>query len=157
MIKSVNMSKILRLVQYLIQTKLSVLPVSIIINLILSLQAGFLSFSRDEITNPNSQEKEHGSSCQPRVLEKEQAALARPGTLCGKDSSQKGENGWKKGNPQWGNHTNKGRREGRNCLLNRSLRKPSVHSVTIYTIYAKGQIRLLMCREENDPLGREMT
>lgn len=48
-------------------------------------------------------------------------------------------------------------RERRNFLPNWSLRNPSVHSITISTIYAKDQTWLLMWRDESDPLGREMT
>lgn len=72
-----------------------ILPINIIVNPILSLQTGFLSFGRDWISNPNSQESEHGLSCQPNVLEKKQAAEAGPSPLCGKDSSQEGESGQK--------------------------------------------------------------
>lgn len=57
--------------QYLVHTELSMLPINTIIDLILCLQAGFLSFNGDCISNPNCQEKEYGLSRQSYVLRKD--------------------------------------------------------------------------------------
>lgn len=129
------------------------LPINIIINVILSLQTGFLTFSRKIqiwISNPNSQEKEYGFSCESRVLKKEQAIVAGLSPLGGKDSSQKA--GGARESPE-----STIIKEGRHFLPKSSLENLCSPSLTVYTICAKGQTWLLMCREESDPLGRRVT
>lgn len=91
--------------QYLLHTEPSMLPIYIV-NLILSLQTGFLSFSRNWISNPNSQEKEYGLSYQSGVLEKEQAAVAKLTLWVGRTVPRRE---WVAEGSIW-NHTN---REGR--------------------------------------------
>jgi hypothetical protein len=65
---------------------------NIVINLILSLKIGFLSFSRNQFSSPNSQDKESDLSHESRVLEKEQVSVAGPQPWSQKKNSQKASN-----------------------------------------------------------------
>lgn len=124
---------------------------NMIINLILSVQTGFLPFIRDWISNPNSQEEEYGWNCQSRVLQKGQAAVAGPSPSGGKEGSLKAESGlgW------WEASKTTPIREGRTATKVKS--RESLWPFCVYTIYSHGQIWLLMCWEESDPLGRWVT